>query len=172
MTWATATHGSPLGSIGNLVFNDANYDGVFDAGDSPLAGVTVDMIQDSNENDAWDAGEPILATVTTNAALDASNGNYIFLGVPAGRFLIHVSDTNGALLDYNQGSLGQPDTDNHSQSDPYVVVLASGDSSVLADFGYYVRIQPSVGLIGNHRGWTTMAMACTARAAAMKNWPA
>ena len=32
---------------------------------------------------------------------------------------------------------------------PYVVVLASGDSSVLADFGYYVRIQPSVGLIGN-----------------------
>ncbi|MGB4978038.1 MAG: SdrD B-like domain-containing protein, partial [Anaerolineae bacterium] len=140
---------APLGSIGNLVFNDANYDGVFDAGDSPLAGVTVDMIQDSNENDAWDAGEPILATVTTNAALDASNGNYIFLGVPAGRFLIHVSDTNGALLDYNQGSLGQPDTDNHSQSDPYVVVLASGDSSVLADFGYYVRIQPSVGLIGN-----------------------
>ena len=140
---------APLGSIGNLVFNDANYDGVFDTGDSPLAGVTVDMIQDSNENDAWDAGEPILATVTTNAALDANNGNYHFLGVPAGRFLIHVSDTNGTLLDYNQGSLGQPDTDNHSQSDPYVVVLASGESSVLADFGYYVRIQPSVGLIGN-----------------------
>ena len=102
-----------------------------------------------SEQDFWDAGEPILATVTTNAALDANNGNYIFLGVPAGRFLIHVSDTNGALLDYNQGSLGQPDTDNHSQSDPYVVVVASGDSSVLADFGYYVRIQPSVGLIGN-----------------------
>ena len=138
-----------LGQIGNLVFDDADYDGVFDTGDSPLAGVTVDMIQDSNENDAWDAGEPIVATVTTDAALDASNGNYRFLGIPAGRWLIHVSDTNGALLDYNQGSLGQPDTDNHSQSDPYVVVLTSGDSSVLADFGYYVRVQPSVGLIGN-----------------------
>lgn len=138
-----------LGQIGNLVFDDANFDGIFNAGDSPVAGVSVDLIRDTNENDTWDPGEPIIATVTTDSALGANNSNYQFSGIPAGRFLIHVSDTNGSLLDYNQTSLGQPDTDNQSQSDPYVVVLTPGESNVLADFGYYRRVQANTGLIGN-----------------------
>ena len=138
-----------LGQIGNLVFDDANFDGIFNAGDSPVAGVSVDLIRDTNENDTWDPGEPIIATVTTDSALGANNSNYQFSGIPAGRFLIHVSDTNGSLLDYSQTSLGQPDTDNQSQSDPYVVVLTPGESNVLADFGYYRRVQANTGLIGN-----------------------
>ena len=107
-----------LGRIGNLIFSDVNFDGIFGAGDSALAGVSVDLIRDTNENDAWDVGEPIIATVTSDSVLAAGNSNYRFQGIPAGRFLIHVSDTNGSLLDYNQTSQGQPDTDNHSQNDP------------------------------------------------------
>ena len=29
-----------------------------------------------------------------------SNGNYLFTGVPQGRYLVHVSDTNAVLLDF------------------------------------------------------------------------
>ena len=108
-----------------------------------------DRIQDLNENDAWDVGEPIIATVTSDSVLAAGNSNYRFRGIPSGRFLIHVSDTNGSLLDYNQTSQGQPDTDNNSQNDPYVVVLSPGENNVLADFGYYRRPQNNTGLIGN-----------------------
>lgn len=138
-----------LGSIGNLIFNDADLNGILGAGDSALAGVSVDLIYDINENDAWDVGEPIIATVTSDSVLAAGNSNYRFQGIPSGRFLVHVSDTNGSLLDYNQTSQGQPDTDNNSQNDPYVVVLSPGENNVLADFGYYRRPQSSTGLIGN-----------------------
>lgn len=138
-----------LGSIGNLIFNDLDFNGVFGAGDSALAGVSVDLIQDTNENDAWDVGEPIIATVTSDSVLAAGNSNYRFRGIPSGRFLVHVSDTNGSLLDYNQTSQGQPDADNNSQNDPYVVVLSPGENNVLADFGYYQRPQINTGLIGN-----------------------
>ena len=59
--------------------------------------MSVDLIRDTNGNKAWDAGEPIIATVTTGSALDANNGNYLFSGLPAGDYLVHVSDTTGVL---------------------------------------------------------------------------
>lgn len=138
-----------LGQIGNLIFADANMNGAFDAGETALAGVSVDLIHDLNDNDAWDPGEPIIAVTTSDSALDVNGGNYRFSGIPTGRYLVHVSDTNGVLLDFDLGPLGQPDTDDNSQSDPYVVVLAPGESSLLADFGYVRRVQPDTGLIGN-----------------------
>ena len=57
--------------IGNRVWLDADGDGVQDAGESGIAGVTVELY------DA--AGITLLATATTDA-----NGNYIFSNDPAG----------------------------------------------------------------------------------------
>ena len=39
-----------LGEIGNLVWQDANQNGIFDGGEAPLAGVSVDLIRDTNNN--------------------------------------------------------------------------------------------------------------------------
>ena len=82
-------NGDPtLGQIGNLVWLDTNQDGVFDGGELPLAGVSVSLIRDTDGDGQWDGGEPIIATTTTGSVFDpayGSNGNYLFIGLPAGR---------------------------------------------------------------------------------------
>ncbi|MCX7671060.1 MAG: carboxypeptidase regulatory-like domain-containing protein, partial [Anaerolineae bacterium] len=141
--------GTRLGTIGNLVFYDANKNGVFDGADTPLGGVSVALIRDSNGNGAWDAGEPIIATVTTATTVDANTGNYLFTGVPAGKYLVHVSDTNAVLTDYERGPLGAAGVNNNSQADPYGVTLAAGGANLTADFGYIRANRPDSGVIGN-----------------------
>ncbi len=152
--------GNPkLGTIGNLVFNDPNKDGIFNTGDTPLAGVSVSLIRDTDNDKIWDSGEPIIATTTTGGSLDANNGNYLFTGVPAGNYLVHVSDTNAVLIDFVKSPLGVQTTDGHNKADPFAITLAAGASNLLADFGYYQSSgpgfrrhrQPDLG--GNRRRW-------------------
>ncbi|PKO21245.1 MAG: hypothetical protein CVU38_15710, partial [Chloroflexi bacterium HGW-Chloroflexi-1] len=139
-----------LGKVGDLVFLDGDKNGVFDGNNTALAGVSVDLIRDTDGDGVWDAGEPIIATVTTVGSLDAQGGNYLFTGVPAGRYLVHVSDTNAVLTDYARSPLGVAGVNNHNQADPYPVHLVNpGDSNRTADFGYYQVDRPNVGVIGN-----------------------
>ncbi|MBK9092966.1 MAG: hypothetical protein IPM84_09335 [Anaerolineae bacterium] len=138
-----------LGTIGNLVFLDANKDGICNAGDSPLAGVSVDLIRDSNADGIWDAGEPIIATVTSSAGTACTAGNYQFTGLPAGPYLVHVSDTNAVLTDYTKSPLGAAGVDNNNQADPYAVNLPTAGSNLTADFGYYPDDHTNIGVIGN-----------------------
>lgn len=148
-TSAAGAQGTLLGSIGNLVFHDADRNGRFGAGDAPLPGVTVALIRDSNGNRAWDVGEPIVATAVTSSTLDAASGNYRFVGVPAGNYLVHVSDTAAVLADYARGSLGAAGADGNSQADPYAVTLAAGASHAAADFGFSRAAGAMAGVIGN-----------------------
>ena len=60
----------PPATIGNLIFNDLNGNGVADPGDTGIAGVTV-TLRDPQGN--------VFATTTTNAA-----GNFTFTNVPPG----------------------------------------------------------------------------------------
>ncbi len=145
-----------LGTIGNLVFVEAKAtrDGLYNGTDKPLGGVSVDLIRDTNGNKVWNAGEPIIATVTTKGVTDAFSGNYLFTGLPAGNYLVHVSDTNAVLLDYNKTILGANQrVDNNNQVDPYWVTLGLGGDNLTADFGYYRTDRPDVGVIGN-QVWT------------------
>jgi len=141
-------NGDDLGEIGDLIFEDENKNGQYDGVDTILAGVSVSLIQDNIPYGTWEPGEPILATVTTDSSLDADGGNYKFSGVPAGRYLVHVSDTNGVLLDYYRGPFGTPDTNNHSQVDPYPVALP-GSHNLKADFGYVPLNITDKGVTGN-----------------------
>ncbi len=140
--------GNLLGTIGNLVFEDVNKDGVFTLGtDRPMPGISVDLIRNTTNNNVWDAGEPVITTMTTD-----KNGNYLFTGVPAGNYLVHVSDTNALLINYAKGPLGTAGVDTNSQADPYAITLAAGADNLTADFGY-VKINPNLGQIGN-QVWT------------------
>ena len=56
-------------TISDVVFIDANADGIQDANEPGISGVTVQLTNDSDE---------IIATTTTD-----ENGNYIFGGLPA-----------------------------------------------------------------------------------------
>jgi uncharacterized repeat protein (TIGR01451 family) len=60
-------------TVGDRVWADVNGNGIQDAGESGIAGVSVSIYRDINKNGVLDAGEPLLATQTTDA-----NGNYNF----------------------------------------------------------------------------------------------
>lgn len=134
------------GTIGDTVWLDVNADGVNDgelgvdgiagtADDEPgLEGITLDLYLDTNADGALQPGEPRLGREVTD-----SGGMYIFEQLPAGEYIVDVSDDAGLLNGYWH-SLGVPGTNDNSQSDPYAVSLPAGGAVVTADFGYYVEL--------------------------------
>ncbi len=70
-------------NLGNQVFNDANANGIKDAAEVGIAGLTVHLYKDDN-NDNMPDGLPI-ATTTTDAA-----GNYTFANLQAGNYIVSV----------------------------------------------------------------------------------
>ena len=70
-------------SLGDFVWNDANNNGIFDAGETPIAGVTVRLLDGSNQPVLGANGQPI-TTVT------AADGGYLFANLVAGTYRIEV----------------------------------------------------------------------------------
>lgn len=68
-------------TIGDLVFEDQNGDGVQDAGDTPLAGVTVKLL---------DGAGNVVQTTTTLA-----DGSYLFSGVRPGTYQVEFAKPAG-----------------------------------------------------------------------------
>ncbi len=113
-----------LGPIGDLIFSDADGDGVQQPGETGIGGVTVKLYFDANDNGVLDSGtDTLLATVTTDAG-----GKYAFSDLPAGTFFVVVTPPAG----YTQ--TGDPDaTLDHAT---LVTLSATAPSYLDADFGY------------------------------------
>jgi hypothetical protein len=147
--------GQTVGSIGNLVWLDANADGVNDGPNGPdglpgtdddepgLAGKTLDLYYDANGNGLVDPGEPRLASTVTNGS-----GNYLFANLPTDDgsgsydYVVDVTDTADMLAGYwhSLGNQSQA-VDDTSKSDTYGVTLTPGTPNVTTvDFGYYVDL--------------------------------
>ncbi len=129
----------PLGSIGDRVWNDTDGDGIQDAGEVGVAGVTLVLLNS--------AGQPI-ATTTTDAF-----GNYKFSGLPAGNYSVRVTPpSNYTLSAKTQGA----DTNLDSDFDPITyttgtVTLAAGQNRTDIDAGLKFT-QPSTASVGD-RVW-------------------
>ncbi len=137
------------GSIGNLVWEDHNADGVNDGPNGPdglpgtdddepgFEGVTIDLYLDDNGNGLVDAGETLLASTVTDA-----NGNYLFPNLPADdvAYIVDVTDEDNVLEGYWHSD-GTPNTDNNSQTDPYAITLGGANpvNNFTGDFGYYIE---------------------------------
>ncbi len=111
----TLDFGFYRGQLGNLVFIDANNDGAFSAGETPLAGATVQLFAADGTTEITVGVDGILGTaddgaggVTTGVA-----GTYLFSGLPEGDYIVRVTppvgytstvDTanNGDTTDANQ----------------------------------------------------------------------
>ncbi|RIL10424.1 hypothetical protein DCC79_08055, partial [bacterium] len=61
------------GQVGDLVWLDADEDGVYDAGETGLSGVVVNLYNDVDNSGTINAGDILLGTRTTDAS-----GNYLF----------------------------------------------------------------------------------------------
>jgi hypothetical protein len=108
-----------LAAIGGSVWNDSDGDGVQDAGEPPVAGVTVHLVAPDGFTFVVDgAGDPI--TATTDA-----NGEYQFYGLPTadnsglpdpGQYRV-LFDRPAAFADFSPQDVGSDDTID-SDADP------------------------------------------------------
>ncbi len=125
-----------LGVIGNQVWKDTTPDGIFGAGEPGLPGVSVDLWRNPDGSATFNGDETLAATTTTDTA-----GQYAFQGVPAGAYLVLVSDTANVLTDYLPSATQFPPsaTDNLNRVQPYPVSLTAGATNNTADFGYVLN---------------------------------
>ncbi len=108
-----------LGSIGDIVFNDANANGVQDIGETGIGGILVRLYNGACPA----AGSPIATRVTSPA------GAYSFTSLPAGTYCVDVVDSTLPT--------GYVHT---TANDPMTVALANGQTFSFADFGYYYNL--------------------------------
>ena len=125
----------PLGSLGDTVWNDSNANGILDAGETGIAGVTVTLTG------------AVSATTTTDA-----NGEYTFTGLPIGTYTVSVSGS--ALDDFEPThDLDDPMTTTPitaNTADVELVLTSSGDaveSRDDVDFGYYQQLSSITGTV-------------------------
>lgn len=110
------------GAVGDLVWNDLNRNGLQDAGEPGLAGVTVNL---------FDANYNLVQTTTTGA-----DGHYQFSGVaPGAGYVIQVEmpANMGPTLQYAGAANADSNLDECGYTDPFTVV--SGQTDLTIDGG-------------------------------------
>jgi hypothetical protein len=144
-----------LGTIGNLVWFDANEDGDFDAGEPGFGNVTLALVNDANGDGTWDpdglddvpgTADDELIVASTTTALD---GTYLFDDLPLGAdYLVVVTDINHVLGSFLPSIFLPltPTADGTGKLEPYAAVPTDGT----ADFAYY--LDNPEGLVGD-RVW-------------------
>jgi len=115
------------GSIGDYVWHDANGDGIQDADEDGIPGITVNLYQDQDGNGSYD---PVVDAFVGTATTDA-DGNYEFSGLSAGNFVVVVDGNHSEMPTDGNGVPYAPTT---STTDG--VSLSAGQVYVDADFGF------------------------------------
>ena len=143
--------------LGNLVWEDANNNGTFDAGDTPLAGAVVSLFKGDGTTPAVDANGAAVANQTTLAS-----GLYLFTNLAPGDYIVKVTAPAGYRSSDDIATSANPnnDTDNDdngvgtgnavasgiitlsSHGEPAVGVDGDDTSGNLtADFGFYTPLR-------------------------------
>jgi uncharacterized surface anchored protein len=112
------------GSIGDRVWEDMNYNGIQDAGEAGVKGVTVKLLNSAGS---------VVATTTTDAS-----GNYLFSNVNAGNYKVQVVAPTGYYYT-KQDQAGWNGTDSAVNTSGYTgtIALAAGESQLKLDAGLY-----------------------------------
>jgi SdrD B-like domain/PKD domain len=114
------------GSIGDFVWSDTNGNGIQEAGEVGINGVTVEL---------KNAAGVVIATTTTNSV-----GYYQFTGLVAGTYTLQFVTPSGyAISPAFAGSNPAIDSDIDVNSGTVTVTLANGESNQTIDAGYVLR---------------------------------
>jgi hypothetical protein len=148
--------GGSTATLGDRVWIDLDGDGVQDSNEIGVSGVVVTLYSDPDGDGVYDT---LVTTDTTDA-----NGYYLFDGLPAGAYVVRVTDSASAshnvLASYTQ--TGDPDHFGTAvpASDPLnlasdnastlPIILAPGDVFLNADFGYQPSKDEPLGKIGDY----------------------
>jgi len=123
------------GAIGDFVWHDLNRDGIQDAGETGIDGVTVNL---------KDTLGGTIATTTTGVGPGGQHGYYQFTGLCAGDYIVEAVTPAG--FSPTASNVG-PDRTIDSNGSPAPVTLPADNSSdQTIDFGY---VTPCTGSIGD-----------------------
>lgn len=123
--FATPNVNNAKATIGDKVWNDVNGNGVQDAGEPGVAGVTVTLY-------AGD-GTTVIATTTTDGA-----GNYIFTNLDAGNYVVGFSNLPAGFTFTTQNAGTDPAKDsnpNTGTGKTAPITLAAGEINLTIDAG-------------------------------------
>lgn len=149
-------------SLGNLIWEDINNDGLVTAGEPGIAGIPVNLYLDSDDNGTAD-GPAIASTVT-----DAS-GNYLFSGLLPDTYLVEVVAPSRYTVSTGTGRRWMPigpyepapDPDNNMNNDDNgslhdaniwsapVTLVAKGEPVDDGDTDYNSNLSVDFGLLTN-----------------------
>lgn len=102
-----------LNSIGNRIWYDTNNNGIFDAGEQPIAGVQVDL---RNGTNTLGIDDPHTAATDTYSVSTDATGYYRFDDIANGSYIIRVAASNftgaGVLVGYSNSAGATAATEN------------------------------------------------------------
>ncbi|OAV43999.1 SdrD B-like domain-containing protein [Lewinella sp. 4G2] len=138
-------------AVGDTTFIDVNGDGLQDAGDLPLEGVTVTIFNADGRPVTVDfLGNPVVPQMT------GADGSYLFVDLPSGDYYVEFdlsTAVNGELYDYTRANAGDDALDSDvtpadpmddvGNSDP-TGVIPPGDTVRTLDAGVVCAIQVTV----------------------------
>jgi SdrD B-like domain/Secretion system C-terminal sorting domain len=156
---AGITQNSPAGTarLGDRVWYDADQDGVQDAGETNIAGVTVTLYQNGPDGLPGTGDDVVVATTATDM-----NGNYLFANLAA---------SAGATTEYNVGFSNLPQgysftpiwssndaNATNSDANPAsgrtgTINLSAGEIELDVDAGLIAGVPSGLGSIGNKVWW-------------------
>ena len=122
--------------IGNFVFEDSDGDGIQDAGETGVNGVTV-ILLDADGNHVLDAAGNPITTITANDQKTGAAGYYKFTDLAPGTYAVQFSDLPDGfeLTDANQGGDDAVDSDADATGLTQTVTLTSGEYDDTIDAG-------------------------------------
>lgn len=80
---------TPSVSLGNLIFQDRNSNGVFDGSDIGVSNVKLNLYSPGGNNIIGGGDDELIATTTTG-----SNGEYLFSELAIGKYFVEIDDSN------------------------------------------------------------------------------
>ena len=130
----------PTGSIGDYVWNDSDKDGIQDANESGVGGITVTLTDGTT---TW--------TTTTDV-----NGKYLFSGLPAGNYTVAFSNIPEGYVFTSQTNATINGSDANSAGVTNTISLAAGERKTDIDAGIFPAGIPSgKASIGNYVWYDT-----------------
>ncbi len=128
---------STRASLGDLVWLDSNGDGIKDATEAGISGVTVTLYASD--------GITVLASTVTDA-----NGKYLFPNVTPGSYILGFSTVPGNLEFTKQNTPGDNGNNTNSDADVItgkttIIVLTAGENEFTIDAGLRPKQVASVG---------------------------
>ncbi|MFN6441497.1 MAG: SdrD B-like domain-containing protein [Nostoc sp. DedSLP01] len=124
-----------LASLGDKVWLDKNANGIQDAGETGVSGVTVTLTSGGSDGIINGIGDTTITTITN------ANGNYNFAGLtPGQQYQVGFSNLP-AGYQFTQANIGANDAvdsdANASTGKTQIVTLASGENNLTLDAGIY-----------------------------------